>query len=230
MAITHIDTRELTREPLNIKVLRVESPNLFWVRVLNSEENRRFRRKLLNWWMSHRLERLILWPHGRYYRAPVAMNTGGGWERGELVQEINEDRWVVSLRDSGVEIEADCRQLYQLPKEFHGRRWEAIPCSLENLVPTNVTMEWAPSEVQLMKNLCEKKVGRMRIRGSTPNGVGAFVRLVLQQPAGDVDTEKLLIDNNCGNCWPRRGATRRRIYRGLEPLPQWRKNLLDDAS
>lgn len=228
--VEHVDTRHLTRQPLNIRVLRVESPTLFWVKITNSEETDNFNKELLNWWMPRRLRYLQLWPQNRYYRAPVAIEIEGNWERGELLQEVDVDQYVVGLRDAGVEVYANQEELYRLPKLFHTRRWRAIPCSLVDIVPTKfVTMEWAPSEVMLMKNLCEGKEGHMKIRGSTESGLGAFVYLTLKQPAGYIDIESLLINNNCGHRWPRPGTAHRYICRGLELLPPWRSAFLDDA-
>lgn len=117
MEIQFINTRLLTRGPLAVKIVKVDSPTQFWVQLKNSQEDFKDLLDDLNRRMTRRGSRLH---HQSDHVLPgeiVAIREGRGWQRG-IVLELEANRMArVGLRDWGRIIRRPASEIYQL-EEF----------------------------------------------------------------------------------------------------------------
>lgn len=218
MGIQNVDTRALTRGPLEAKILRIESPSRMWIHLKNSEGGFKDLLEELSWWMEHRRRRLIMWPSCVYEGALVALKVNGKWQRGELTRVINDDLVKIALRDWGTQVTRDLRTVFQLPDQFAttNRTWEAIPCSLANLLPFGGGQKWRDDDLRLAKFLGEGQRAYIKIRGSTEDGAGAYVDLtVIRSNGHSVNLRELLQILGCGYHW---SATTTEAQPGLRDI------------
>lgn len=75
-----INANLLTRGRLEVKVLRVESPLLFWVRLKNEEQTLQELLEELNFRMARRAKYLQCWPENIVEDLDVAVRDGRGWQ------------------------------------------------------------------------------------------------------------------------------------------------------
>ncbi|KAL6250872.1 hypothetical protein P5V15_014934 [Pogonomyrmex californicus] len=76
------DTSCLTCGRLDCKVLRMESPHLFWIRLKTGESSLKELMEELGFRMNRKSSTLICWPHLVKINLAVAIKEGDIWHRG----------------------------------------------------------------------------------------------------------------------------------------------------
>ncbi|KAL6253923.1 hypothetical protein P5V15_015764 [Pogonomyrmex californicus] len=100
-----IDTSRLTREHLDCKILRMESPHLFWIRLKTGESSLKELMEELGFRMNRKSSTLICWPYLMKINLAVAIKEGDIWHRG-IVMAVGRIQGIarVALRDEGREV------------------------------------------------------------------------------------------------------------------------------
>ncbi|XP_020295881.1 RING finger protein 17-like [Pseudomyrmex gracilis] len=146
-----------------------------------------------------------MWPNCVYVGALVAVQTTKGWQLGEITHVIHDDDVRIALRDWGTRITRKVRTVFRLPEQFttENRTLEAISCSLTNILPFGGGQKWRSDDIHLVKFLSEDHRATIKIRGSTEDGVEAYVDLTVTREYGhSANLRKLLEDLGCGYFWP----------------------------
>ncbi|KAL6268223.1 hypothetical protein P5V15_001334 [Pogonomyrmex californicus] len=120
-----IDISRLTRGRLECKILRMESPLLFWVRLKNGESALQDLSEELNFRMNRKSKELICWPNDIEEDKPVAIKDGDVWQRG-LITGVNPAQRTarIDLRDIGRQVWRPLHQIFRLEgrsKNYAGR-------------------------------------------------------------------------------------------------------------
>lgn len=181
MEIKTINTNDLTRCYLAVKVIRVYSPSLIWVHLRNGEED--FQKMMEEF--NHRMNRrrfLHLNPKGDDI---VALETSKGWQRG-IIMKLNTDGTAqISLRDWGVHIRHPIVDLYRLEDNFRGHHWQAIPCGLAYTGSAITGPIWPRRAINIARSIAEQQAGNMQIIRPI-NGISAFVKLDIRNETDNV--------------------------------------------
>lgn len=180
-----IDIEKLTRRRLEVKVLRVESPLLFWVRLKTGEKNLRELLGELQFHMSRRARFLSCWPDQIQEEEAIAIKEGGRWQRG-LITRVNREkgRALVSLADWGQVTWRPFRDLYFLEERFMRLPWQAIACGLAHIAPPTPSKLWSSKTQALCRILAEGEEGWIQIK--YPLWLGAaLVELTIIGPKDD---------------------------------------------
>lgn len=209
MPIECINPRLLTRGPLKIRIVKVETPSFFWVRLENGRED--FEEFLEG--LSRRMQRsshlLHRFPHNIQLDEVVAIREGSRWQRGIVTQIDRGDVITVFLRDWGRTVQRPLFECYYLDEKFHQQPWQAIPCGLANTKPTGTPTRWSPRVNRITQLLLERRDAWMRIR-ATHQDEAAAVDLKLERGSdSEVDDPKQLLRYmGCAE------HTDQRMYRG----------------
>lgn len=174
--IKSVNTDLLSHGPLEVRILKIESPSLFWVQLTAC---RHFPEILeeLNWKMPRRHTWYFLRPDHVKKGLLVTIKDRQRWHRG-IVTKVKNFKATVFLGDEGRRVRLDTNRLYSLPPEFHKDRWAAIPCGLRSLRPVDAGTMWSRETTDLFRVLAEGKTGTIRIRKSI-GGVAAYVDLTV---------------------------------------------------
>lgn len=175
MEIQCINTRELARSPLTVKIIKVDSPTIFWVHLKHNRDD--FQEMLEE--LTRRMTRI-----GRILRHRpdhvvegeiVAIKENRGWQRG-IITAVHEDGTVtVSLRDWGRSVERPYFEIYILEDRFREMKWQGIPCGLAYTGPFSGS-SWSKKARDLTKFLINQQEGAISILG-TIRDEAAFVKL-----------------------------------------------------
>ncbi|KAL0128583.1 hypothetical protein PUN28_003738 [Cardiocondyla obscurior] len=140
--IVHINTKLLTRGKLKAQIIKVNSPSLFWVQLLNSQEELEELTEDLTRRVERKSKLMHIPPDQIKDNIVVAIKEEHIWRRGEVLYTIDKTVYV-ALRDWGRTIKVPFFEIYLLEDRFCHLRWPAIPCGLAYLRPLNEKHEWS---------------------------------------------------------------------------------------
>lgn len=183
LEIPTYDTRFLARCRLPVKIVKVDSPIMFWVQLQNNQEDfkemlenlkRRMLRRGHN--LRHRHDALRL-------DEVVAVQEGRTWQRG-IVTQIRGDATVeVALKDWGRTVERRGFETFILASQFRELEWQAIPCALAHTGPDPSRNMWPRRTKELTRFLVDRRDGWISIVGNI-RGEAALVRLEIKNECG----------------------------------------------
>lgn len=173
MEISHIDTTKLTRGPLEVTIVEVESPSSFWVRLTNSREDFIELLEDMEYKMSRKYQtHTVFFPKPGLLVAVKAESkphyTGlipeerMPWNRG-MVEEVNGEETTVLLKDWGRRITVPTFELYLLPDQFKLLSWKAIHCGIWGIAPA-FGEDWVQGTKNLFAALTMRNEGQITIR------------------------------------------------------------------
>ncbi|EFN78927.1 hypothetical protein EAI_09045 [Harpegnathos saltator] len=180
MNITHIKTTLLTRNPLPVQIIRVESPTLFWVQLKYNKTTLLELQEDLEWVLKRRPNRYILLPHAIIPGRIVAVRNLDQWCRG-TVTATRKGIAFIRLDDWGKCVVKASTDIYKLPDQFYLMPWQTISCSLYNTKPAGPSLTWSTKAKQLIKLLAEGEEGWMKIR-RTISSQSAEVEMQMSRP------------------------------------------------
>ena len=135
MEIECINTKLLARNSMAVKVVKVDSPTMFWVQLKTGSEDfhdlleeltRRMTRRGLM--LRHRPDHVVV---GEL----MAIRENRGWQRG-IITDVNGDGTVaISLRDWGRNVECRLFEMHILEDRFCQLKWQGNPCGLAHTAP-----------------------------------------------------------------------------------------------
>jgi len=175
-----IDTGKLTRSRLEVIILRILSPLLFWVRLKNSDKDLQEMEEELTLRMTKRNKFLICWPEDIKVGMNVAIRGDDCWRRG-WIEKINRGPNMVRVYqgDHGRSTWRPMHEIYRLEDRFLELSWQAIACGLAYAEsPTNAII-WPEKTKDLCRILAEGHIDWINIVQSIRSGA-AFVKLTVQ--------------------------------------------------
>jgi len=131
--IKYVNTRDLTRRSLKMKIVKVDSPTFLWVQLENSRENFEELLENLIRRMTRRARFLRHRPDHVLPDELVAVREGKGWQREIVIQLGRGDLVTIALRDWGRAIQRPVHDIYILEDRFRELEWQAIPCGLAHV-------------------------------------------------------------------------------------------------
>jgi len=184
MEIQCYNTKFLTRGSLKVRIVKVDSPTFIWVQLENSREDFEELLEDLTRRMTRRGRLLRQRPDHVLPDELVAVREGRGWQRGIVTQLGRGDLVTVALRDWGRAIQRSVCDLYILEDRFRELEWQAIPCGLAHIRPTEGRPRWPRKARELTRLLLEKREGWIRILGSIRDEA-AIIALELKRESLD---------------------------------------------
>ncbi|KYN10238.1 hypothetical protein ALC57_17636, partial [Trachymyrmex cornetzi] len=189
-----IRTRELSRGPLKVRVIKVNSPTYFWVQLGHAREDL----EELSEELTHRMAR-----RGRFLRQNhdrvlpdelVAVREGKTWQRGVVGRLESKNMVTVALRDWDRIIQRPIEDMHVLEE----LNWQAIPCGLAHLCPVGAKSRWPRRSRELTRLLLERREGWMRIIRSIAD-VSAVITFEPRRESEDEmsSLKNLLISMGC---------------------------------
>jgi len=158
-----IDTHRLSRAPLEVRVLEVESPTLFWVKLKNGEGEINELLEYLSIRMKRIGKNLTLPPDQVEIGTHVAVKEGRRWQRGVVTEVTSHTDVTIHLRDWGRKIHRPKIDCCRLESRFKEQPWQAIPCGLHGIRPTSLA-GWTERDIRLTRAIIEKEWGSIRIK------------------------------------------------------------------
>lgn len=197
MQVECINTRLLSRGPLRVRVLKVETPTFFWIML----ENGLGELTELIEDMSHRINRRAHLLHHRPDHVQpgelVAIREGRRWQRG-IIERVSGDTATILLRDWGQIVTRDLFECYTLEDRFREVHWKAIPCGLAYIKPIGSGIYWPDRVNVLTKHLIEGREGTIQIHGSHADEAAAVSFEAVRQSEDEINNLKdLLIRMGC---------------------------------
>lgn len=183
LEIPTYNTRFLARGRLPVKIVRVESPTLFWVQLQNSQEDFKEMLDDLKRRMMRRSKNLHLRHDILHLDEIVAVQEGRSWQRGMITQIRGDATVVIALKDWGRTIERPCFETYILGDQFRELEWQAIPCALAYTGPDPSRNMWPRRTKELTRFLVDRRDGWISITGNL-RGEAALVRLEIKNECG----------------------------------------------
>lgn len=183
MEILSINTRLLTCSPLAVKIVKVESPTLFWVQLVNCSEDFEDLLDDLSRRMTRRGPRLRFPPDRVLPDELVAIREGRGWQRGIVLELVDNRTARIALRDWGRIIRRPISEIYQLEDKFRELEWQGIACGLAYTTSCMPGKEWTRKTREITKLLAERCDGWISIRG-TVGDEAALVKLDVKIESG----------------------------------------------
>lgn len=183
LEIPTYDTRILARCRLSVKIVKVDSPTLFWVQLQNSQEDFKEMLETLKLRMMRRGQNLHLRHDVLSLDEIVAVQEGRSWQRGVVTQIRGDATAVITLRDWGRTIERPCFETFILANQFRELEWQAIPCALAYTGPDPARNMWPRRTKELTRFLIDRRDGWISITGNL-RGEAALVRLEIKNECG----------------------------------------------
>lgn len=179
MEIKNIDTHYLTRGRLEVRIIRVQSPLLFWVHLKNGEQALTDLLEELNFRLNRKSKDLFYWSHCLREGEAIAIKIKNFWQRG-LILKINKQQSIakIALKDWGIEIWRHLSQIYILEDQFRTLEWQAVKCGLAYTKPSTQVTQWPERTNALVKFLAKNQEGWIKIMQSLDNGA-ALVKLII---------------------------------------------------
>ena len=180
METQYINTDQLTRSRLEVKIVRAKSPLLFWVQLKNSERDLQELEEELNLRMYRRATYLHIWPEQMKEGMDVAVQSNKSWRRG-FINKMNKNTWMVqvSLGDWGRVIWRKMSEVYLLEDRFRELPWQTIVCGLAYTGPALDSTIWPTETRELCRLLLEEHKGWINIVHPLRDGA-ALVKLCMQ--------------------------------------------------
>lgn len=183
LEIPTYNTRFLARCRLPVKIVKVDSPTLFWVQLHNNQEDFKEMLENLKRRMMRRSQNLRLRHDTLSLDEIVAVQEGRNWQRGIVTQIRGDATVVISLKDWGRTIERPCFETFILANQFRELEWQAIPCALAYTGPDPSQNMWPRRTKELTKFLIDRRDGWISIAGNL-RGEAALVRLEIKNECG----------------------------------------------
>ncbi|KYN40079.1 hypothetical protein ALC56_05486 [Trachymyrmex septentrionalis] len=131
MEIATLNTKYLTCSSLKVKVIRIDSPTLFWVQLDNSKED--FKDLMED--LVRRMTRRSRFLHHRVYDVYLDDMVVIQEHRGIILQIRGDGTVSIDLRDWGRLVERRYSEIYILEDRFRELEWQAIPCTIAHTEP-----------------------------------------------------------------------------------------------
>ncbi|KAG5335162.1 TDRKH protein, partial [Acromyrmex charruanus] len=199
MEIECINTKLLAQSSMTVKVVKVDSPTMFWVQLKTGSEDFQDLLEELIRRMTRRGHMLLHRPDHIVVGELVVIRENRGWQRG-IVTDVNGDGTVaISLRDWGRNVERRSFEVYILEDRFCQLEWQGIPCGLAHTAPFSGS-SWPRRARDLTRFLMSQQEGRMSILGTIKNEA-ALIKLEIRS-GGDaheyhqIDMKETLITPN----------------------------------
>lgn len=197
MQVECINTGLLSRGPLRVRVLKVESPTYFWVMLENGLEELT---ELIED-LSHRMNRKSHLLHHRPDHVQpgelCVIREGRRWQRG-IIERVQGDLVTILLRDWGRTVVRPSAECYVLEERFREVRWKAIPCGLGYIKPVGIGTIWSDRVNLLTKHLIEGRSGSTQILGSHADEAAAVTFEAVRHTDDEINNLKdLLIQMGC---------------------------------
>lgn len=183
LEIPTYNTRFLARCRLPVKIVKVDSPTLFWVQLQNNQEDFKEMLENLRRRMMRRSQNLRLRHDTLNLDEIVAVQEGRKWQRGIVTQIRGDATVVITLRDWGRTIERPCFETFTLANQFRELEWQAIPCALAYTAPDPSRNMWPRRTNELTRFLIDRRDGWISITGNL-RGEAALVRLEIKNECG----------------------------------------------
>ena len=198
MDIRRINTKDLSRGSLHVRVIKVDSPTLLWVQFYHAREDLEELLEDLSRRMARRGRRLIHNPDRVLPDEYVAVCEGKTWQRGVVMSLEGRDTVIVALKDWGRVIRRPITDMYILEDRFREMDWQAIPCGLAHLGPVGLRPRWPRKSRALTRTLLGRREGWMRILEPVET-YGAVITLNLRRESEDEmgSLQDLLIAMGC---------------------------------
>lgn len=184
MDIESIDTSLLTRRPLAVKVIKVESPTLIWVHILNGDEQFRYMLDDLQRRMTQRARYVLYQPDDVNVDDIVAVKEDNKWQRG-YVLETRGQQAHVALKDWGRDMWVPFHECHELQAQFREVEWRAVPCGLAYVGPVRPTDTWPSKTKAITRTLASGRRGWITIRLPMDYNTAALVDLSMENSAGN---------------------------------------------
>jgi hypothetical protein len=192
--IGHVNTGTLTRSPLKIKVIKVDSPTLIWVHLRNSAEDFEELLDDLQRRMSRRSRLLHHRPDDIRPDEIVAVHDRRRWQRGVILNTYEDGTATIFLKDWARIIERPHCEIYQLEDRFREFEWRAIPCALAHTGPSPVKRIWPRRARELLRFLIEQREAWISIVGDVDEQA-ALVKMDIRNECGSgiLDVKDILV-------------------------------------
>ncbi|KAG5315001.1 TDRKH protein, partial [Acromyrmex insinuator] len=157
MEIESINIKLLAQSSMAVKVVKVDSPTMFWVQLKTGSEDfqdllEELTRRMTRRELRHRPDHVVV---GEL----VAIRENRGWQRG-IITDVNGDGTVaISLRNWGRNVEPRLFEVHILENRF-----QEIPCGLAHTAPFSDS--WPRKTRDLTRFLINQQEGRMSILGT----------------------------------------------------------------
>ncbi|EZA48479.1 hypothetical protein X777_13777 [Ooceraea biroi] len=211
MEIKEIDTTLLTRRPLAVTIIRVDSPSLIWLHIKNSQlDYQEMREDQVM--MQRRAKYLGCYPDQIERNQVIAIRDETRWHRG-CITSIEGDLARIVLKDWGRNILCPLHECHRLPVRLQELSWQAVPCNLFRVSSTRSSNIWSFETRQMVKALAEYKNGKIKIRKGSSES--ALVDLIIDNhpDEGYYDVKNILI--KMGYVQPASNNFKSDMYPGL---------------
>lgn len=180
MEIKAISTSHLTRSRLEVTIIRVLSPLLFWVQLKNSEKDLEELQEDLDFHMSRKAKYLHYWPQDIKEDEDVVIKENNRWRRG-WIEKFNKATNMVKicLGDFGRTTWRPVHDIYYLDDRFRKLPWQAIACGLAHTGSVGHLNIWPDKTKDLCRILAENRKGWINIVYPLRRGA-ALVKLTVQ--------------------------------------------------
>lgn len=193
MEIESIDVSWLTRKPLAVKIIRVESPSLIWVHLENGDIDFKNMMGDLQRRMKQREPYILYQPDPVEVDQIVAIKEGNKWQRG-YVLNVTGQHAHVALKDWGRTVWRPFHECYELQDQFRELHWRAIPCGLTYIGPFQPTDTWPSKATAMTRNLANGRRGWISIKLPVNCSVAALVELSIDNTQGETyDLAEMLV-------------------------------------
>lgn len=164
MEVPYINTDYLTRGRLDVTIVRVESPLLFWVQLKNSRTDLLEMEEELQLRMQRRASSLSIFPEHIKEDMDVVVKDNNIWRRG-FVKSIDENAGIVhvTLGDWGRIVRRRMADVYRLEDHFKELSWQALICGLAHTTSPNNGTTWPRKTRELCRLLLEGQEGWINI-------------------------------------------------------------------
>ncbi|KYM97834.1 hypothetical protein ALC62_11473 [Cyphomyrmex costatus] len=181
MDVRSINTVDLSRGSLHVRIIKVESPTLLKVHLYHARE---YLEELLDD-LTHRMTR-------------KSQNLICNWQRGVIINLADRTTATIALRDWGRVIRRPISEIYILEDKFRELNWQSIPCGLAHLCPVGSKSRWSRKSRALTKLLLGQREGWMRILEPIQNHA-AVITLELKRESEDEmsSLKEMLIATGC---------------------------------
>ncbi|KAL0130263.1 hypothetical protein PUN28_002099 [Cardiocondyla obscurior] len=161
--IRKINLRNLARAEFEVRIIKVETPDTFYVQLKNGADDH----EELNEYLQRRMERIgqnkSLFMEQIFVGMEIVTKERGKWYRG-IIEEIKEERKIIiNLKDIGRRMETEKYNCYELEERFKETPWQANKCSLA-LIEPRTSRGWTDKDIKTFKYLIEGYKGWIKIK------------------------------------------------------------------
>lgn len=163
MSIAYINISTMSRGPLPVHVVQVESPALIWVQLRYNRKAIMELQEELEWYLRKKKRQYTIFSDGLRENQDVAVKNNYEWCRGKITL-VTDSIATVHLGDWGRSIRKNIRELYQLPEQFKDLLWQALLCGLQGVKPVGIARVWPNKTRAITRLLAEDEDAWMLIK------------------------------------------------------------------